>query len=201
MRASTSVLPPAPNGTMTVTGRVGQLSCAASVDDNIATAAASAARIMALIGMQFLPLSAVVREVRRFQSPYARAGGGRELVSEHARERACVGTVLWPLDTKLDARRVPQKFFRCCLSEAKGISRGPDTRAPCAQACGYIPAMPALEHCSSWSPVTPLTPTAPVTLPSAMMGNPPGEAKTPGRVATAGPPLLITSAKARVGRR
>ena len=65
----------------------------------------------------------------------------------------------------------------------------------------YIPAeAPALAHCSSWSPVTPLTPTAPVTLPSTMMGTPPGEANTPGSVAVAGPPLLITSAKARVGR-
>jgi putative tryptophan/tyrosine transport system substrate-binding protein len=49
--------------------------------------------------------------------------------------------------------------------------------------------------------VTPLTPTAPVTLPSTMIGTPPGEAKIPGRVAVAGPPLLITSIKVRVGRR
>ena len=79
---------------------------------------------------------------------------------------------------------------------------------PCRRLCAglqdevsYIPAeAPALAHCSSWSPVTPLTPTAPVTLPSTMMGTPPGEANTPGSVAVAGPPLLITSAKARVGR-
>jgi hypothetical protein len=62
-------------------------------------------------------------------------------------------------------------------------------------------ARPALAHCSSWSPVTPLTPTAPVTLPPTMIGTPPGEAKTPGSVAVAGLPLLITSANARVGRR
>ena len=66
---------------------------------------------------------------------------------------------------------------------------------------GYVLPRPALAHCSSWSPVTPLTPTAPVTLPSTMIGTPPGEAKTPGRVAVAGPPLLITSMKTRVGRR
>ena len=60
---------------------------------------------------------------------------------------------------------------------------------------------PALEHCSSSSPVTPLTPTPPATLPSTMIGTPPGEAKTPGRVAVATPPLLIASIKTRVVRR
>src|SRR4051812_18847731 len=50
----------------------------------------------------------------------------------------------------------------------------------------YVIPRPTLEHCSSWSPVAPLTPTAPVTLPSTMIGIPPGEAKTPGRVAVAG---------------
>jgi hypothetical protein len=65
----------------------------------------------------------------------------------------------------------------------------------------YVLPRPALAHCSSWSPVTPLTPTAPLTLPSTMIGTPPGEAKTPGRVAVAGAPLLITSMKTRVGRR
>jgi hypothetical protein len=34
-----------------------------------------------------------------------------------------------------------------------------------------------------------------------MIGTPPGEAKTPGRVAVAGPPLLIASMKTRVVRR
>src|SRR3954468_21346729 len=65
----------------------------------------------------------------------------------------------------------------------------------------YVIPRPALEHCSSWSPVAPLTPTAPVTLPSTMIGTPPGEANTPGRVAVAGPPLLIASMKTRVVRR
>src|ERR1043166_2720574 len=68
-------------------------------------------------------------------------------------------------------------------------------------ATGHLIPRPALAHCSSWSPVAPLTPTPPVTLPSTVIGNPPGEAKTPGRVAVAGLPLLIASTKARVGRR
>ena len=67
-------------------------------------------------------------------------------------------------------------------------------------ALGYRAEIPALAHCSSWSPVTPLTPTAPVTLPSTKIGRPPGEPTTPGSVAVAGV-LLITSMKTRVGRR
>lgn len=67
-------------------------------------------------------------------------------------------------------------------------------------AASYAPPRPAFAHCSSWSPVTPLTPMPPVTLPSAMIGMPPGEAKTPGRVAVAGA-LLIASMKTRVVRR
>src|SRR3954451_17777291 len=76
------------------------------------------------------------------------------------------------------------------------------SRRPTARSFHFhvVPA-PAFEHCSSWSPVAPLTPTAPVTLPSTMIGTPPGEANTPGSVAVAGPPLLIASMKTRVVRR
>ena len=38
---------------------------------------------------------------------------------------------------------------------------------------------PALAHCSSWSPVTPLTPAAPMSLPSTKTGKPPGESTPP----------------------
>jgi hypothetical protein len=92
------------------------------------------------------------------------------------------------------------------LRAAQDDRHGP--AKPCRRLCAglqdeiaYLLPSPALAHCSSWSPVTPLTPTPPITLPSAMIGRPPGEANTPGSVAVAGPPLLITSAKARVGRR
>ena len=49
-------------------------------------------------------------------------------------------------------------------------------------------------------PVTPLTLMPPTTLPPTMIGNPPGEANTPGNDSVAGA-LLIASMKARVGRR
>jgi len=41
-----------------------------------------------------------------------------------------------------------------------------------AIACGdvYSEEMPAFAHCSSWSPVTPLTPTAPMILPPLTIG-------------------------------
>ena len=116
--------------------------------------------------------------------------------------------------------RIGAWLERCCLfgrnfeSFADGthqrvmLRAGTTTTGPCRRQCAgtrdvisYVIPRPALEHCSSWSPVAPLTPTPPVTLPSAMIGTPPGEANTPGSVAVAIPPLLIASMKTRVVRR
>ena len=55
-----------------------------------------------------------------------------------------------------------------------GLSLG--TPTPREGAERYRPASPASAHCSSWSPVTPLTPTPPITLASAKIGIPPGDA-------------------------
>jgi hypothetical protein len=103
----------------------------------------------------------------------------------------------------------PKPTHAIVASACGGQSRrGTATTAPCRRLCPgtrnaifYVVPRPALAHCSSWSPVTPLTPTPPVTLPSTMTGTPPGEAKTPGRVPVAGEPLLIASIKTRVVRR
>ena len=48
-------------------------------------------------------------------------------------------------------------------------------------------SMPACAHISSWSPVPPLTPIAPIcTLSAVMIGNPPGNATIPGTNASPG---------------
>ena len=108
----------------------------------------------------------------------------------------------WSIDFDNPTNR---KFVAEFEKEHKRLPTGYAAPMPICRTAGsssrYFIPKPAFAHCSSWSPVTPLTPTPPVTLPSTMIGSPPGEAYTPGSVAVATPPLLITSANARVGRR
>jgi hypothetical protein len=106
------------------------------------------------------------------------------------------------IDPKADIGRFQVRNRGRCVLAVSNARHGCNrpVAGACARKCSSYVPRPVLAHCSSWSPVAPLTPTAPVTLPSIMIGNPPGEAKTPGRVAEATPPLLITSVKTRVGR-
>ena len=58
MRAMTSVLPPAANGTMTVTGRDGHLSCAAALPASRPSVMAAAASLATMRdGISFPPAS------------------------------------------------------------------------------------------------------------------------------------------------